>query len=96
METVSALLDLCEGNYRLPANSPHKGQWRETLMFSWIWARTNGWANDRDAGDLRHAHYDVIVMDNQVFWHNMEFLDFNKVQMYKDTLLPSMCILHIC
>ena len=33
-------------------------------MFSLIWAWTNGWANHRDAGNLRHrtAHYDVIVM----------------------------------
>ena len=45
-------------------DSPHKGQWRETLMFSLICAWTNGWANDRHAGGLkRHrAHYDVPVM----------------------------------
>ena len=32
-----------------------------------ICAWTNGWANNRDAGDLRHhgAHYDVIVMLQQ-------------------------------
>ena len=48
------------GMYR----SPHKGQWRGTLMFSLICAWTNDWANSRDAGDLRRhrAHYDVIVM----------------------------------
>ena len=34
------------------------------LIFSLIYAWTNGWANNRDAGDLkRHrAHYDVTVM----------------------------------
>ena len=50
--------------HRSPVNSPHKGQWRGALMFSFIWASTNSSANNRDAGDLgRHrAHYDVIVM----------------------------------
>ena len=35
------------------------------LRFSLICAWTNGWANNRDAGDLRHhrAHYDVSVMN---------------------------------
>ena len=27
-----------------PVDSPHKGQWCKALMFSLIWARTNGWA----------------------------------------------------
>ena len=49
---------------RWSVNSPHKGQWRGTLMFSSICAWTNGWVNHRDAGDLgRHCvHYDVTVM----------------------------------
>ena len=35
-------------------------------MFSSICSWTNGWANNRDAGDLRHhrAHYDVTVMSH--------------------------------
>ena len=47
-----------------PVNSPHKGQWRGSLVFSLICAWTNGWINNRDASDLRRhcAHYDVIVM----------------------------------
>ena len=50
METFSALLALCAGN------SPVK--------FSLICACVNGWANNREAGDLRRhcAHYDVTVM----------------------------------
>ena len=36
-----------------PVNSPYKGQWRGALMFSLIWAWTNGLVNNRDAGDLR-------------------------------------------
>ena len=49
------------GIHRSPVNSPHKGQWRGTLMFSVICVWINGWVNN---GDLRHylAHYDVIVM----------------------------------
>ena len=47
-----------------PVNSPHKGQWRGTLMFSLICVWSNDWVNNREAADLRryHAHYDVIVM----------------------------------
>ena len=52
------------GIHRSPVNSPHKGQWRGDLMFSLICVWTNGWVNNRQAGDLRRscAHYDVIVM----------------------------------
>ena len=52
------------GIHRSPVNSPHKGQWRGTLVFPLICAWINGWVNNRKAGDLRrhHAHYDVIVM----------------------------------
>ena len=48
---------------RFSVNSPHKGQWREDLMFSLIWKK-NGWDYNREAGDLRRhrAHCDVIVM----------------------------------
>ena len=67
METFSALLAICAGNSPVPGepvNSPHKGQWRGALMFSFICVWINGWANNREAGDLRRyrAHYDVIVM----------------------------------
>ena len=54
-----------------PVNSPQKGQLREALMFSLICAWTNGWANNRDAVDLRHhrAHYDVTVINSGQFCH---------------------------
>ena len=54
------------GIHRWPVNSPHKGQWRWTLMFPLICAWTNGWANSREAVDLgRHrTHYDVTVLIN--------------------------------
>ena len=49
-------------NHRSLVDSPHKSQWRGALKFSLIW--TNGWACNRDGGDLiRHrAHYDVTVI----------------------------------
>ena len=52
------------GIHRWPVNSPHKGQWRGALIVSLICAWTNGWVNNRDAGDLRRhrAHYGVTVM----------------------------------
>ena len=52
------------GIHRGPMNSPHKDQWRESLMFSLICAWTNSWLNKRDAGVLRRhrAYYDVSVM----------------------------------
>ena len=68
METFSALLALCAGNSPpVPVNSPHKGQWRGALMFSFIYAWINDWVNNREAGDLRRqdGHYDVIVMTIQ-------------------------------
>ena len=39
-------------------------RWRGALMFSLICPWTNGWANTRDAGDLRRhrPHYDLTVM----------------------------------
>ena len=65
METFSALLTLCVGNSPVPVNSPHKGQWRGVLVFSFICVWINDWVNNREAGDLRRhrGHYDVIVME---------------------------------
>ena len=52
------------GIHRSPVNSPHKSQWRGTLMFSLIYVWIHGWVNNREAGDLRRyrARYDVTVM----------------------------------
>ena len=60
MGTFSALLALCDVN-------PPVTQWRGVL----ICARTNGWAKNRDTGDLRRhgAHYDVTVMCNLMLLH---------------------------
>ena len=58
------------GIHRSPVDSPHKGQWRRALIFSLICASTNGWTNNRGAGDMRHhhAHYDVTVMFQFFLW----------------------------
>ena len=40
------------GIHRSPVNSPHKGRWRGSLVFSLICAWINGWVNHREAGDL--------------------------------------------
>ena len=61
METFQRYWPFVRGIHRSPVNSPHRGQWRGALMFSFIWI--NGWVNNRHAGDFirPHAHNDVIV-----------------------------------
>ena len=51
------------GIHRSPVNSPHKGQWRGTLIFLWSATWINGWVNNREAGDLRRHrdHYDIVM-----------------------------------
>ena len=74
------------GIHRSLVDSPrHKGQWRRPSIFSVIWAWTNGWTNDGDAGDLRRhrAHYVVTVMQRHTgkdvtsvrsqSWHRVDF-----------------------
>ena len=53
------------GIHRSPVNSPHKGQWRRALIFSMIFAWTNGWVNNRNTGDLR-PHYDSLWRHDNV------------------------------
>ena len=68
MDTFSVSLAFSAGNSPVIGEFPHRGQWRGALMFSLIYAWTNSWANNDDAGDLRRhrAHYDVIVMNKSV------------------------------
>ena len=63
MQKIS-MMTSSNGIHRSPVSSPHKGQWRGTLVFSLICVRINSWVNNREAGDMRRhrAHYDVIVM----------------------------------
>ena len=66
MEIFSALLALCAGNSPVTGEFPHKGQWRGALMVTLICVWINGWAKNREAGDLRRhrAHFDVTVMSS--------------------------------
>ena len=49
------------GIHRSLLDSPHKGRWRWALMFSLISAWTDGWTNNRDAGDYKAT---VMSIDN--------------------------------
>ena len=64
VEAFSELLALCAGNSPVTGEFPHKGQWHRAWIFSVISTSTNGWASNREAGDLtRHrAHYNVTAM----------------------------------
>ena len=64
METFSPLLEIGAGNSPVTAEFSAQSQGRGALMFSLICAWTNGWQNNRKAGDRRRhrAHYDVTVM----------------------------------
>ena len=64
MEAFSALLALYQGNSLVTGEFPSQRPVTRSLMFSLICSWTNGWVNNRDAGDLRrhHTHYDVVVM----------------------------------
>ena len=68
METFSALLALCEGNPPVSGGFPsQRSVTRCFCAFFDLCLNKPGWANNRDAGDLRRhrAHYyDVIVMTN--------------------------------
>ena len=60
MEAFSALLALCEGNPPVIGGFPSQRPVTQSFEFF----LTNGWADNRDAGDLKRnrAHYDVTVM----------------------------------
>ena len=64
LDSMPMMTSSNEHIFRSPVDSPHKAQWRRALMVSLILTSTDSWANNRNAGDLRHhrAHYDVTVM----------------------------------
>ena len=64
MATFSALLALCAGNSAITGELPSQRPVARSFDIFFICAWINGWANNREAGDLRRhrAHYDVIVM----------------------------------
>ena len=64
METFPPLLDLCEGNSPATGEFPSRRPVTQSVDISFIYVWTNGWANHRDAGDLRRyrEQNDFIVM----------------------------------
>ena len=62
-----------QGIHRSLVNSPHKGQWRQDLIFTSICAWISSWVNNREAGDSRRhrAHYDVTVMNARRSYENL-------------------------
>ena len=64
IQSFSALLALCERNPLVTGGFPSQRQVTQSLVYSLICAWTNGWANNRDADDLRRHrdHYDVTEM----------------------------------
>ena len=71
-----------KGIRRSPVDPHHKGQWHGALSF-FICAWTNGWANNRDAGDLRHhgTHYSITVMNMANGCMNISLTEFTLLVM---------------
>ena len=78
------------GNHRSSVDSPHKGHRCGALMFSLIWARINGWTNNRDAGEFRRhrTHYDVTVMMDILNVNSLKDGDANMRQWTESPLVP--------
>ena len=97
IETFSALMVLCWGNSPVSGDFPHKGQWRGAFVFSLICAWTNGWSNNRHAGDLRRhqVHYDVTLMCENDFADDvLHFTRFGKDIWETYWILRMRCVLH--
>ena len=64
MKTFTALLVLCEGKPPVIGGFPTQRPVTWSFYVFYICTWTNGWANNRDASDLRRhgTHYDITVM----------------------------------
>ena len=64
METISALLYLCAGNWLVTGEFPSQKPVTRSFDAFFDLRAKNDWVNNREAGDLRRhsAHYDVIVL----------------------------------
>ena len=80
METFSALLAFCEGY--LPFNGGFPSQSQGVLVFYLISVWTNGWAKNRDIGDLRRhrIRYDGIVITVKFHSTYAHFLSRNALR----------------
>ena len=77
MEIFSASLALCAGYSSVTGELPSQRSMTRSFDFYLICAWTNGWVNNREAGDLicHRAHYDVTIMlyVQDIWWVNAEF-----------------------
>ena len=73
METFSALLALCEGNPPVTGGFPSQRPATQSFDIFFDLRLNKGFANDRDAGDLRRhrAHYDVTVLVHNHLLHGV-------------------------
>ena len=74
METYSASLAICEWNSSVTDEFPSQGPVTRSFdIFSLICAWTNGWANNRYAGDLRRhgAHCNVMGSGFYIYLHQI-------------------------
>ena len=79
------------GIHRSPVDCHHKDQWRGALMFSFICAWTNGWANNRNLRRHR-AHYDITVMLDNTYIDTNGFSRVTIVLMIIDILTHEILI----
>ena len=87
METLSALLALCEenprtGHRRIPFTKASNLVTQSFDVFFDVHS-TNGWANGRDAGDLKRnrSHYDVTAMHHLIYcWLHDHWTIKNKLE----------------
>ena len=76
METLSALLAICAGSSPVPVNSPHKGQWRGTFMFSLICARKPwGWWFETPSWSLWRQCNAIATKSNWLHWSKISLLN---------------------
>ena len=80
---------------RTPENSPHRVQWRGSLMFSLICAWANCWVNNRDAGDLRRRRDDYGVTIHYAFIWSSYHIILSVMAYQPIMLLLTMHIAHI-
>ena len=83
------------GIHRWPVNSPNKGRWRGSLMFSLICARINGWVNNREAGDLRrHSVENHVCLSHvtQREWYLASRAEFGMYCVFNRIQLVALCL----
>ena len=87
METFSVLLAFVRGIHRSPVNSPHKGQWRRSLMFLWsvpeqrMSKQSRRWWFETSSRPLwRHCNEQARSNDHQDFWCHMALLGHNELK----------------